>query len=70
MSTDPALKISYLERRLSECEKLLRQSEDDCATLLKRALNAELRIQEHYQNKDNPDEVDRRLWGGDRSTWV
>lgn len=66
MSIDPDVKISFLERVVDDLERELKILRDENARLLGRALNAEFRIQDHYENKNNPDEVDRRLWAGGR----
>jgi hypothetical protein len=57
------LKIGFLERLVEDLERQVGSLRDDNATLLKRAFTAECRIKDHYDMKDNPDEVDRRLWG-------
>jgi hypothetical protein len=56
-------RVGFLERIVDDLERQLKVLEKENATLLKRALNAEFRIQDHYETKNNPDEVDRRLWG-------
>jgi hypothetical protein len=55
--------VGFLERRLAEADTLVRKLQDENAVLLRRALHAEFRIQDHYERKNNPDEVDRKLWG-------
>lgn len=56
-------RIAYLERALAKSDEMLRKAMDDNAVLLRRALQAELRIADHIENKTNPDIVDKRLWG-------
>ena len=70
MSIDPDVQIGFLERVVDDLEREVKVLRDENARLLGRALSAENRIIDHYESKNNPDEVDRRLWGGDRLTWV
>ena len=67
MSIDPSIKIAFLERVVDDLEREVKVLRDENARLLGRALSAENSIIDHYENKNNPDDVDRRLWAGGRS---
>lgn len=56
-------RVGFLERLVDDLERQVRSLRDDNASLLKRALSAECRIRDHHDMKNNPDEVDKRLWG-------